>query len=145
MVNSVVLVGRITKDIELKQTSGGISNCRFTIAVNRAYKDANGEKQADFINCVAWRTQADFLNNYCKKGNLISIVGSIQTGSYEKDGNKVFTTDVMVNSVSSLEKKEDSNNSNNVYANNHLYNNSNEVQNNNVTQQTFITEDDVPF
>lgn len=108
-MNNVCLIGRIVKDIELNTTQSGNNNCKFTLAVNRKFKDANGEKQADFISCVAWRNQAEFLNNYCSKGNQISIEGRIQTGSYEKDGTKVYTTDVIVNSVASLEKREDNN------------------------------------
>lgn len=108
-MNNVCLIGRIVKDIELNTTQSGNNNCKFTLAVNRKFKDANGEKQADFISCVAWGHQAEFLNNYCSKGNQISIEGRIQTGSYEKDGTKVYTTDVIVNSVASLEKREDNN------------------------------------
>ncbi len=107
-MNNVCIVGRITKEPELTQTSSGIDLLRFTIAVNRKYKDANGEKQADFISCVAWRNQAKFISDYVKKGHQLSIVGSIQTGSYTDSDNQVrYTTDVLVESVSSLEKRDD--------------------------------------
>lgn len=109
-MNNVCLIGRIVKDIELNTTQSGNNNCKFTLAVNRKFKDANGEKQADFISCVAWRNQAEFLNNYCSKGNQVAVEGRIQTGSYDKDdGTKVYTTDIIVSSVVSLEKRDDNN------------------------------------
>lgn len=107
-MNKVILIGRITKEPELKTVGNdNISNLRFTLAVNRRLKDKNGERQADFISCVAWRNQADFISKYVKKGHQISVVGEIQTGSYEKDGVTVYTTDVLVSEVSSLEPRQD--------------------------------------
>lgn len=145
MVNRVVLVGRITRDPEFTQTSSGISLVRFTIAVNRNYKDANGERQADFISCIAWRFQAEFLNNYVKKGHQISVEGRIQTGSYVDNENVTrYTTDVLVEAVSSLEPRTD--NQNTSY-------NENYNQQSKVTEQTFtppmesldVSDDDLPF
>jgi single-strand DNA-binding protein len=104
MINRVVLVGRITKDPETQQTNTGIPYVRFTLAVNRPFKDQNGEKQADFINCVAWRSQADFLKNFVKKGNQLAVEGRIQTNSYkDANGNNRQAFDILVESVSNLE------------------------------------------
>lgn len=82
MINRVVLVGRLTKVPELRYTPNGIASCRFTVAVNRAFQNQQGEREADFINCQAWRKQAENLANFMKKGNLIGLEGRIQTGSY---------------------------------------------------------------
>ena len=104
MINRVVLVGRITKDPETQQTNTGIPYVRFTLAVNRPFKDQNGEKQADFINCVAWRSQADFIKNFVKKGNQLAVEGRIQTNSYtDASGNNRQAFDILVESVSNLE------------------------------------------
>lgn len=98
-------VGRLTKDVELKTTSNQTSYCNFTIAVDRRFKDANGERQTDFINCVAWRQTAEFIGKYFHKGNRIGVCGSIQTRSYEKDGQKVFVTEVMVEEAEFVESQ----------------------------------------
>lgn len=108
MINRAVLVGRITKDPELKMTKSGIAHVRFSLAVNRKYKNQSGEREADFISCIAWRHSATFLDDYVKKGMLLAVDGSIQTGSYFKDdGTKVYTTDIIAESVQLLEKKKD--------------------------------------
>ena len=99
-------IGRLTKDAELKTTSSGINYCNFIIAVDRRFKDANGNRQADFIACVAWRTTADFISKYFKKGNKIAVVGSIQTRSYEdQSGNKHLVTEVIVDEAEFVESK----------------------------------------
>lgn len=106
MINRVVLVGRLTKDPELRYTPSGVAVVRFTIAVNRQFTGQNGEKEADFINCVAWRKQAENLANYQRKGNLIGVEGRIQTGSYEgQDGKRVFTTEVVADTIQFLEPR----------------------------------------
>ena len=104
-MNAVNLVGRLTKDPELKYTASGVANARFTIAVNRTFK-TEGQPDADFINCVAWRKQAENLANFQKKGNLIGVIGRIQTGSYEKDGQRFYTTDVLAESIQFYDKKQ---------------------------------------
>lgn len=110
MINSVVLVGRLTKDPELRYTPSGVAMCRFTVAVNRAFSNEQGEREADFIQCLAWRKQAENLANFMRKGSLIGIEGRIQTGSFEgQDGKRVYTTDVVANSIQFLEPR--SNNS----------------------------------
>lgn len=105
MINNVVLVGRLTKDPELRYTPSGVANCRFTVAANRPFKSENGEAEADFINCVAWRKQAENLANFMRKGAQIGVIGRIQTGSYEKDGARVYTTDVVAESIQFLESR----------------------------------------
>ena len=106
MINRTVLVGRLTKDPELKYTPSGVPMARFTLAVNRPFSNQQGEKEADFINCVAWRKQAENLSNFMKKGNMVGIEGRIQTGSFEgQDGKRVFTTDVIADSIQFLEAR----------------------------------------
>lgn len=106
MINRVVLVGRLTKDPELRFTPNGVASTRFTLAVNRTFTNQNGEKEADFIQCQAWRKQAENLANYMKKGNMVGIEGRIQTGSYEgQDGKRVYTTDVVCDSIQFLEPR----------------------------------------
>lgn len=116
MINRVVLVGRLTKDPELKYTQTGIAVTRFTLAVNRAFKNAAGEQEADFISCVAWRKQAENVANFLKKGSLVGVDGRIQTGSFEgQDGKRVYTTEIVADSVQFLEPR--SGNSNNESSN----------------------------
>ena len=106
MINRVVLVGRLTKDPELRSTPNGIASCRFTVAVNRTFSGQDGEQKADFISCQAWRKQAENLANFMKKGNLIGLEGRIQTGSYEgQDGKRVYTCDVVADSIQFLEPR----------------------------------------
>ena len=106
MINNVVLIGRLTKDPELKYTQTGIATTRFTLAVNRPFKNQNGENKADFINIQVWRKQAENVANYLKKGSLAGVTGRIQTGSYEnQQGQRIYTTDVVADSVQFLEPK----------------------------------------
>lgn len=103
-MNKVILIGRLTKDPEVKATSNQTPLCNFTVAVDRKYKDANGNKQADFINCLAWRQQATFIGQYFHKGSKICITGNIQTRSYEDQNNqKVYVTEVVVDEVEFVE------------------------------------------
>ena len=96
-MNKAILVGRITADPEIKLTTNQTQFCNFTIAVDRRFKDANGNRQTDFINCVAWKNTAVFIQKYFHKGNRIGVVGSIQTRSYEdQNGQKRFVTEVVV-------------------------------------------------
>lgn len=101
-MNNVILVGRLTADPEVRYSTGENSNamCRFSVAVQRRFKNAEGNFEADFPNCVAFRQTAEFVNRYFHKGDMIGITGHLQTGSYtNKDGVKVYTTDVMVDNV----------------------------------------------
>lgn len=99
-LNNVVIMGRLTKDIELRK-AGDHNVANFTVAVDRNFVDEDGERQADFIRCVAWNGTAEFIEKYFRKGSMIALTGWIQTGSYEdEDGKTVFTTDIVVNTVS---------------------------------------------
>lgn len=104
MLNSVCLVGRLTKDPELRYTPNNQAVATFTLAVNRNFKSQNGEREADFINCVIWRQQAENLANWAKKGALIGITGRIQTRSYEnQQGQRVYVTEVVAENFQLLE------------------------------------------
>ena len=105
-MNNVSLVGRITKDLELKYSPSGMAYCKFTLAVNRQFKK-EGQPDADFLPVTVFNKQAENLANYMSKGSQIGINGQIQTGSYEKDGLTVFTTDIIAQSVQFLEPKKD--------------------------------------
>lgn len=109
-MNRVELIGRLTRDPELRYTSSNIATARFSLAVNRPFQSQNGEQGTDFINIVVWRKQAENVKKYCTKGSLVAVEGRIQTGSYEKDGQRVFTTDVVADSVQFLETKAQSQN-----------------------------------
>ena len=106
MINSVCLVGRTTKDPELRYTPSNVAVATFSLAVNRNFKDANGERETDFINCVIWRQQAENLANWAKKGALIGITGRIQTRSYEnQQGQRVYVTEVVAENFQMLESR----------------------------------------
>ena len=109
-MNRVELIGRITRDPELRYTNNNIATCRFTLAVNRPFQSQNGEQGTDFINIVVWRKQAENVSKYVSKGSLVAVEGRIQTGSYERDGQRVYTTDVVADSVQFLETKSQSQN-----------------------------------
>lgn len=102
-MNKVILVGRLTADPELRQTQSGIASCRFTVAVDRKFADKNtGEKQSDFITCVAWRQTAEFVSRYFNRGKMIALEGSLRTGKYQdKNHGDVthYTTEVYVDNV----------------------------------------------
>ena len=154
-MNKVVLTGRITRDPEIRYTQNGLSNLRFSVAVDRAVaRDASGNRQADFINCVAFGQQADFISRYVKKGNMLAIEGRIQTGSYEKDGQRVYTTDVVADNVQFLESKAQSQNrvDNDVTPSDFAFNN-NSTQTTDMSEEVFadfgdsveISDDDIAF
>lgn len=113
MINRVVLVGRLTKDPEYRVTPSGTSVATFTLAINRNFTNADGERQADFINCVVFKKQAENVNNYLKKASLAGIEGRLQSRSYDnQEGRKVFVTEVICDSVQFLEPKNSQNNAN---------------------------------
>ena len=106
MINRVILVGRLTKDPDLKYTAQGTPVANFTLAVNRTFTNQQGEKETDFINVVVWRRQAENAANYLKKGNLAGVDGRIQTRNYEgQDGKRIYVTEVLAESVQFLEPK----------------------------------------
>lgn len=132
MINRVVLVGRLTKDPELRYTPSGVAMTRFTLAVNRTFTNQQGEKEADFINCLVWRKQAENAANYLSKGSLAGVEGRIQTGSYEgQDGKRVYTTDIVADSVQFLEPRNGQASQNN--------------SNTNQPQQNYIRVEEDPY
>lgn len=108
MINNVTLIGRLTRDAELRYTPSNIATAQFNVACNRNFKNANGEYDADFINCVMWREQAERFCNWTKKGMLVGITGRIQTRSYEgNDGKRVYVTEVVAEQFQLLESRRD--------------------------------------
>ena len=106
MINRVVLVGRMTRDPELRRTPQGDAVTSFTLAVNRNYTSRDGQQQADFINCVVWRKPAENVGRYCSKGSLVGVEGRIQTRSYDNSqGQKVYVVEVICDSVQFLETR----------------------------------------
>jgi single-strand DNA-binding protein len=106
MMNRVFLVGRLTKDPDLRYTPNGVAVANFTVACNRPFTNQQGDREADFINCVIWRKPAENLANYMKKGSMIGVEGRIQTRSYDNtDGKKVYVTEVLAENVQFLESK----------------------------------------
>lgn len=166
MLNRVVLVGRLTKDPELRYTPNGVAVANFTLAVNRPFSNQSGEREADFINCVVWRRPAENLANFMGKGSLVGVDGRVHTRSFDnQEGNRVYVTEIVADSVQFLETKSGSqgggqdssgNSSRNSNANNNNNNNTNYSNNNynrNSDQDPFrgkgepidISDDDLPF
>ncbi|QLI94513.1 single-stranded DNA-binding protein (plasmid) [Limosilactobacillus mucosae] len=147
MINNVTLTGRITKGLEKHQTNKGTSVVNFSLAVDRRFKDSNGNREADFISIQAWGMTADLLCKYCGKGSLIGIEGRIQTRNYENNqGQRVYVTEVVAENVTFLDSKK-----NNDQGQQGGYQQSNGYQNDSY-QQTFDSAlpfdnsaDDVPF
>lgn len=163
MINSVTLVGRLTKNPEIRTTPSGVEVGNFTLAVNRTFTNQQGEREADFINCIVFRKQAVNVNQYLSKGKLAGIVGRLQTRSYDnKEGQKVFITEVVCDNVQFLEPK-DSHHGSNSYqngtsyqkGNNYTQNNQNvqqgqnkakyDEQNNPFNNGSNFNDDDLPF
>lgn len=148
MINRVVLIGRLTKDPELRTTQSGISVASFILAVDRNYKNKDGSRSTDFINCVMWRKAAENFCNFTIKGSLVGVDGSIQTRTYEdKNGKRQYTTEVLVNDFSLLNSRNNSSNNGNRSSN--TSNNSNNQQqdpfNGQVGSEVDISDDDLPF
>lgn len=107
MINRVVLIGRLTKDPELRRTAQGDAVTSFTLAVNRNFTSSDGQQQADFINCVVWKKSAENVEKYCSKGSLVGVEGRIQTRSYDnQQGQKVYVVEVICNSVQFLDTRQ---------------------------------------
>ena len=99
MINQVTLVGRLTKDPDLKVTPEGVYLCNITLAVNRQYRNQKGEVDTDFVHCTLWRKTAENTSTFCKKGSLIGITGRIQTRSYDQQGKRMYVTEVVAENV----------------------------------------------
>ena len=112
-MNRCVIIGRLTKEPEVKNTANQVPVCSFTVAVDRKFKNKDGEKETDFINCVAWRQTANFIGSYFHKGSKIGIVGSIQTRTYDdKNGQRQYITEIVVDEAEFVESKSYSNTDN---------------------------------
>ena len=155
MLNRVVLVGRLTRDPDLRYTPNGVAVANFTLAVNRPFTNQQGNRDADFINCVVWRRPAENLANYMKKGNMVGVDGRLQTRRYEdQDGKMVYVTEVVADSVQFLESRSSkANDSQGVSGFNEQFN-QNRQQANQVEQDDpfkddgqpiDLSDDDLPF
>ena len=108
-MNKVVIIGRNVKDIELKQTTAGISVVEFSVAVKRSFKSANGEYESDFFDCIAFRNTAELISKYVKKGDMIGVDGRLQRRNYtNKEGKKIYVTEILAENVEFLQSKKDS-------------------------------------
>ncbi len=151
MINRTILVGRLTKDPELRYTSSNLAVVKFTLAVNRTFTGPSGEREADFIQCVVWRKQAENLARYVKKGSLVGVEGRIQTGSYDdKDGIRKYTTEVVCDSVQFLEPKSHGNNDTDEhgsqeYQRSYQKNDYEKPKKQESTPTIDVAEDDLPF
>ncbi|MFK2826570.1 single-stranded DNA-binding protein [Bacillus sp. B190/17] len=170
MMNRVILVGRLTKDPDLRYTPNGVAVATFTLAVNRSFANQQGERETDFINCVVWRRPAENVANFLKKGSLAGVDGRIQTRNYEgQDGKRVYVTEVLAESVQFLEPRSAAaggrSNENNAYGSdqrnqdfpfeqqNQRNNNSNKSSYTRMDEDPFasdgqpidISDDDLPF
>lgn len=163
MLNRVVLVGRLTKDPELRYTPNGVAVANFTLAVNRPFSNQQGDREADFINCVVWRKPAENVANFLTKGSLAGVDGRVQTRSYDNnEGRRVYVTEIVADSVQFLEPRNSqnnqSNNSSNSQAAGGYDSNQNSNQNSNRQQGGYnddpfandgkpidISDDDLPF
>lgn len=146
MINNVTLVGRLTKDADLRYTSDGTATATFSLAVNRPFKSASGEREADFINCVIWRKNAENFANFTRKGSLVGITGRIQTRNYEnKEGQRVYVTEVVAENFALLESKKDgASNGQTGQSNNRSSHQPNDPFNSH-SEPYSINSDDLPF
>lgn len=163
MINKAVLVGRLVRDPEYRTTPSGVQVATFTLAVNRTFTNQQGEREADFFNCVVFRKTAENVNQYLSKGKLAGVDGRLQSRSYEnKEGEKVYVTEVVCDNVQFLEPKDSQNDSNSYQngtnyqkGNNYSQNNQNvqkgqnktkyDQQNNPFTNGSQLNDDDLPF
>lgn len=141
MLNKVVLIGRITKELELKYTPSGVAVLNFGLAVNRTFTNQQGEREADFPNVVTFRRQAENTANFCKKGSLVAIDGRIQTRTYDGQNGKVYVTEVVADSVQFLDSRGDNNQSNTNTSNS----NKSPFNNQNKESSGYTRVDDDPF
>ncbi|EHJ56205.1 single-stranded DNA-binding protein 2 [Streptococcus urinalis FB127-CNA-2] len=146
MINNVVLVGRMTKDAELRYTPSQVAVATFTLAVNRTFKSQNGEREADFINCVIWRQSAENLANWAKKGSLVGITGRIQTRNYEnQQGQRVYVTEVIADNFQMLESRATREGNSNSSYNSGGYNSSSSNYSSSQQQTPNFGRDESPF
>ena len=146
MINTVVLTGRLTKDVDLKYTQSGTAVGQFNLAVNRSFKSAKGEQEVDFINCVIWRKAAENLANFVGKGTLIGVEGRLQTRNYEnKQGQRVYVTEVVVENFSFLEPRQNGSQQNQSNNNGYQSHGSNHSADSFTGGDQIDVTDDLPF
>ncbi len=152
-MNKVILIGRLARDPEMRTTASGTNVTRFTLAVSRPFQDQNGERGADFINCVAWRRQAENIAKYCVKGSQVAVEGRIQTGSYDaQDGTKRYTTDIVCDNCTFLGSKNSDSNYN-ASVNNNFSESEPSMPTSDISEDPFkdfgeeiaLSDDDLPF
>ena len=150
-MNKVILIGRLTRDPEMRTTTSGLSSTNFTVAVNRTFTNQNGERDTDFINCVAWRRQAENISKYCTKGTQVAVEGRIQTRSYDApDRSKRYVTEVVADNVTFLSTKGGSVNS---FPNDNYVGSSADIETTDISEDPFkdfgnevaLSDDDLPF
>lgn len=151
MLNKVILIGRTTRDVDFRRTSSGTPVATFTLALDNRYVLKDGKPTTDFINCVAWNKTAETMDKYVKKGMLIAVEGRLQTRNYEnKDGNKVYVTEVVCDNMRMLESRNNSASSSTYLEDYEPANNGYQSDDSSTTQNTSdvelnISEDDLPF
>ncbi|MGN0967392.1 MAG: single-stranded DNA-binding protein [Candidatus Coprovivens sp.] len=148
-MNKAIIIGRLTRDPEMRTTTSGTNSTTFTVAVSRNYTSANGERETDFLNCVAWRKQAENIAKYCTKGSQVAVEGRIQTRSYDaQDGTKRYVTEIIADNVTFLGGK-----GSNVPSEDNYVGGSSSVDTTDISEDPFkdfgeevaLSDDDLPF
>ena len=148
-MNKAIIIGRLTRDPEMRTTTGGTNSTTFTVAVSRNYTSANGERETDFLNCVAWRKQAENIAKYCTKGSQVAVEGRIQTRSYDaQDGTKRYVTEIIADNVTFLGGR-----GSNVPSEDNYVGGSSSVDTTDISEDPFkdfgeevaLSDDDLPF
>ena len=149
-MNKAIIIGRLTRDPEMRTTTSGINSTTFTVAVSRNYTNLNGERETDFLNCVAWRKQAENIAKYCTKGSQVAVEGRIQTRSYDaQDGTKRYVTEIIADNVTFLGAK-----GSNVISDNNFVGDSaiSDIATTDISEDPYkdfgevaISDDDLPF
>ena len=148
-MNKAIIIGRLTRDPEMRTTGSGINSTSFTVAVSRSYANQNGERETDFINCVAWRKQAENISKYCTKGTQVAVEGRIQTRSYDaQDGTKRYVTEIIADNVTFLGGK-----GSNVPSEDNYVGGSSSIDTTDISEDPFkdfgeevaLSDDDLPF
>ena len=149
-MNKAILIGRLTRDPEMRTSTSGTNTTTFTVAVNRTYTNQNGERETDFINCIAWRKQAENIAKYCQKGTQVAVEGRIQTRSYDaQDGTKRYVTEIIADNVTFLGSK----GSNEISSGTIDYGSNPDITTTDVSEDPFkdfgeevaLSDDDLPF
>ena len=147
-MNKAIIIGRLTRDPEMRTTASGLNSTSFTVAVSRNYANQNGERETDFINCVAWRKQAENISKYCTKGTQVAVEGRIQTRSYDaQDGTKRYVTEIIADNVTFLGR------SNGTASENNYVGAGNDIATTDISEDPFkdfgsevaLSDDDLPF